>query len=200
MTESHRLFVAVSIPKPIKSGIADWCSPIARELPFRKWTHPEDLHITLQFLGNTETDRLDQVSRKLAAVVALHEGPALSLTIESLGTFGRPTTPAILWAGIGGEGAVPLHGIQRRVADAMKSIGFAPDNRPFHPHLTVAREYRGETPLQAEALERFGSPADPRGRPFVWEAADIMLYRSHLNRKPMYEPLARFPLGQARGG
>ncbi|MFC4100152.1 RNA 2',3'-cyclic phosphodiesterase [Paenibacillus xanthanilyticus] len=196
MTESHRLFVAVSLPKPVKTGIANWSAPLARELPFRKWTHPEDLHITLQFLGNTETDRYEQISRKLAAAAAGSEGTALALTVASLGTFGRPASPAILWAGIGGEGAEALHEIQRRVADAMKSIGFAPDNRPFHPHLTVAREYRGEAPMKQDAIERYGAPVDPLGRPFAWEAADIVLYRSHLNRKPMYEPLTRFSLGQ----
>ncbi|MFB9325951.1 RNA 2',3'-cyclic phosphodiesterase [Paenibacillus aurantiacus] len=200
MTESHRLFVAISLPKPIKSGIHAWCAPLVRELPFRKWTHPEDLHITLQFLGNTETDRLEQITRKLSAAAADHEGPSLALTAGSLGTFGRPASPAILWAGIGGDGAEPLHEIQRRVADAMRSIGFVPDNRPFHPHLTVAREYRGETPMQPDTLGAYGKPADPLGRPFAWEAADIVLYRSRLNHKPMYEPLARFPLGQAGGG
>lgn len=197
MTESYRLFAAVSLPKPVKSGIAAWCAPLQRELPFRKWTHTEDLHITLQFLGNTETDRLDQVSRQLTAAAAGHEQAVLRLTVDSLGTFGRPASPAILWAGIGGEGAESLRNLQRRVSDAMRAIGFAPDNRPFHPHLTVAREYRGETPMQPDTLEGYGAPADPLGRPFSWEAGDLVLYRSHLNRKPMYEPLVRFPLGQA---
>jgi len=193
---SIRLFAAVPLPDGLKQSVADWRGRFDKKLPFRKWVNPADLHITLQFLGSTPERRMPDIRQALEEAA---DGFApFELTVGPLGIFGRPGSPSILWAGIGGE-TEALGSLQRRTAGALAPLGFKPDERPFHPHLTLARNYVGKEPLIKEKLAEFGAPGE--GGPLRWTAADIALYVSHLDRKPplpMYEAAATLPLRQQR--
>lgn len=182
-----RLFVAVPVPSEIKLAVNDWMAEIQPHIPFRKWVHHEDLHITLQFLGDTLPDRVSLITHALQEISALSN--PLWLRVETLGLFGRPTHPSVLWARVGGD-LTGLHSLQQRVAGALTPLGFTPEERTFHPHLTLARNYTGMTPFDRNKLSDFPVPPSQQTDGLAWKSQGITLYRSHLNKRPMYEPIS----------
>ncbi|WP_079420636.1 RNA 2',3'-cyclic phosphodiesterase [Paenibacillus ferrarius] len=154
---------------------------------FRKWVHHEDLYIKLQFLGNTPSEKvllIDQVLQELTTVSS-----PLSLRVESLGFFGRAVQPSVLWAGVGGD-VKGLHNLQKQVTYALTLFGFSPEERNFHPHLTLARDHIGRTPFDRNKLSTLTLPNSSLEDLLSWKSKEIMLYRSHLNKRPMYEAIS----------
>lgn len=187
-SELYRLFVGIRLPQDVQRVLDIWKGSIQKVLPFQKWTHPEDVHVTLSFLGDASAETTEALAADLRQLAAA----ALPLTLhaEGLGVFGPPAAPSILWAGIAGD-LDALAALQREVADVCARHGFPAEARAYRPHLTLARRYRAAAgPFKRSALAAAGAPVD--GWP-VWQVKDIVLYRSHLGRQPSYEPLAVFP-------
>jgi 2'-5' RNA ligase len=184
-----RLFIGIPLPASVQSLLPSWQSALQRDLKFQKWTHPEDVHITLFFLGDVAPEIVPAMEAELLSIAA--ETAPFGLRADGLGVFGPPAAPSILWAGIEGDKA-QLSELQRLVAGACARQGFAAESRGYRPHVTLARRYRGTGPFQRAALARAAQPAG--GWP-TWQVQDIVLYQSHLGRSPSYEPLVVIPLG-----
>ena len=105
-----------------------------------RWTHPGNWHLTLRFLGNVPTPRLPELTTALAEVAFA----PFTLAVGRAGAFPARGTPRVLWLGLtrGGKECASLAGA---VNAALAPLGFAPEGRPFAPHLTLARvhEARG---------------------------------------------------------
>jgi 2'-5' RNA ligase len=188
-TELPRLFIAVPIDERWREQLAKQCLLLQSKLPFQKWTHPQDYHITLKFLGDTTADQMEQIQQQLANVSEAFS--PFELTEKGWGTFGPHTAPSILWAGVGGDLST-LTKLQQKVDSSMAELGFPQENRAFHPHLTIARRYKGKGPLTSP-IKQYLPEADES--PIDWSVKEIKLYQSHLQKKPMYEPIATFKLG-----
>ncbi|MEO3943885.1 RNA 2',3'-cyclic phosphodiesterase [Gorillibacterium sp. CAU 1737] len=184
-----RLFAALSLPVPIKEELESRTRLLQQKLPFRKWTHPEDIHVTLFFHGPVSPPLVDKVKAELADASRLYT--PFELAMQGLGTFGPPHSPRILYAGVQGD-VRSLSDLAGAIHRRMGALGFSVEERPYTPHITLAKRYEGDGDpkaiLQHEAEE--GSFA----LPLPWLVDSITLYQSHLNRSPMYEPIARFPL------
>jgi 2'-5' RNA ligase len=187
--ELPRLFIAVPIDERWREQLAKQCLLLQSKLPFQKWTHPQDYHITLKFLGDTSADQIQQLQRLLESVTKATS--PFALTEKGWGTFGPPTSPSILWAGVGGDLA-SLNSLQQIVDISMADLGFPKETRAFHPHLTIARRYKGKSPLTSPIKQSLPEAAEP---PIEWFVKEIKLYQSHLQKKPMYEPIAAFKIG-----
>jgi 2'-5' RNA ligase len=74
----------------------------------------------------------------------------------------------------------------------MGELGFAQETRSFHPHLTLARRFKGKSPLTVPIKPYLPVASEP---PIQWLVSEIKLYQSHLQKKPMYEAIAAFKLG-----
>jgi 2'-5' RNA ligase len=185
------LFIAVPIPDSIKQQISDWCQQIQKQLSFKKWIFPADYHITLKFLGGVDDNTAVKLKPLIEKIVS--EQSAFSLTAEGLGTFGKSGSPRILWAGIKGE-IRPLYILQKSIDSSMELLGFIPENRPYSPHLTIAKNYTLKTMFETKYLEQ---AASHQPAPLDWQVHDIVLYQTHLGREPMYEPLETFSFGKA---
>ena len=187
-----RLFVGLPLPAEQKERLAAVCRRLDRELSFQKWTHPDDFHITLKFLGETPVSRLPSVEE---AVRRSAGGYApFPLSVEGLGCFGPADRPNVLWAGVRGD-TRRLSQLKRRVDAALSDAGFAEERRPFRPHITLARRFRGDgraAAPDAAALRRLAE-AEVNGM-LVWQAEEIVLYVSHLGKTPSYERAAAYPL------
>lgn len=130
-----RTFVAVFPPLDVREALAR----AARELPVAgqvRWARPENVHITLKFLGEVGEEDLARVAEKLKPVSGRH-GP-FEAVVSGFGAFPSAGRARILWAGIG-EGADRLGALARDVESSLGPLGFARETRPYKPHLTLGR-------------------------------------------------------------
>jgi 2'-5' RNA ligase len=190
---SRRLFVALEPSEAVRRRVAALAAGIrqaaGRAADEVRWVAEENLHLTLQFLGAVPEERVADVQG--AVVAAAATARALSLEVKGAGGFPNARRPRALWLGLGGDVdalASLVAGLGRRLAP----LGFAPESRPFSPHLTVgrARDGRG-APGLGGALA-----AAAQGEGVAWRAAELTLFESHLSpRGPRYEAIQRAPLG-----
>ena len=101
-----------------------------------RWTKQEQLHLTLQFLGYIEELRLPEFENAIAH--ALKDWNGFELRSEHLGCFPSAKRPRILWAGLDGE-LSPLQQIKANLDKSLSCVGYVPEERPFHAHITLAR-------------------------------------------------------------
>lgn len=187
-SDKIRLFVGIGLPPDTQRELARQADALRARLPFQKWTHPQDVHVTLSFLGDTPAEMVDALADDLRQLAAA--APPLTLHAEGLGVFGPPAAPSVLWAGVAGD-LDALAALQRGVAGACARHGFPAEARAYRPHLTLARRYRAAAgPFSRASLA--GAPSLP-----AWRVEDIVLYRSHLGRQPSYEPLGVYALRAA---
>jgi RNA 2',3'-cyclic 3'-phosphodiesterase len=185
--QNIRLFVAMPLPQPLKDILKADLELLKKQYPFQKWVHPQDLHLTLVFLGDMDPSSIDAVADRLREAAAGR--PPFPLRLEEAGVFGPPRSPRVLWAGLQGEVA-GLRELQARVSDCLTSLGYTPEERAYSPHLTLARQYAGASPVSKEAL----AAVFPKGaEAYAWTADRLVLYWSHLGKLPMYEELASVP-------
>ncbi|WP_068615113.1 RNA 2',3'-cyclic phosphodiesterase [Paenibacillus tuaregi] len=179
--ENWRIFIAVPLADTLKGTLDDWAKTYQSQGMFRKWVHPSDLHITVQFLGDTPTSNLKKLGEMLRE--AVKGFGAIQLEAKGVGTFGRPGQPSILWAGVGGE-TTRLGELHRLVTGATSRLGYIPEERAYQPHITLARKYQGDVPFVQGALEipaGFGE----------WTAETLVVYRTRMGQSPMYEVIDR---------
>lgn len=184
-----RLFVAVRIPEPIRSLLEEWRHRNEKELAFKKWTHREDYHITVQFLGDADAGRVPEIAAALKRA-SLKINP-FQLEFGAFGTFGSAESPRVLWAGVIDQSG-GLDKLYEAVTSEMGELGFAKEARPYRPHVTIARKYAGKSPftgsnLPSLTVEKSGS--EGKNQPLIWEVDEFVLFSTHLHEKPMYEIL-----------
>jgi 2'-5' RNA ligase len=177
------LFVAVPVARPVTEALLTMQPPPSESV---KLVAEADFHITLHFLG---TRTIDSVRRALGTLTAR----AFVTRMDRTGTFSLAGGRQVFWAGV--ESVTGLIALHRESAVALAAVGFKPENRPFRPHITLARVAAG-SPARV-AGEFADSP--PPGGPIDIECREFALYAS--DRAPegaRYRILERYPL--ALGG
>ena len=136
MTKTVRAFFCLPLPEAVLRGISQWVRGAEANLPGARWVSRRNLHVTLRFCGEIGEQTVQALDRRLSVPVreALAAMPAL--TLGDTGTFGRP--PRVLWAGLGG-GVPQLRDLNALIEQACRDEGLEPDDKPFSPHLTLAR-------------------------------------------------------------
>ncbi len=150
--ERVRSFVAIVLNAEVRAAVAAEIAGLRPLAPRVGWVAAPNLHLTLKFLGELPPDALEQVKDGLTEAVA---GVApFSLHFYGVGAFPGMARPRVLWVGVA-EGGQVAQALQARVEAALRRRGFPGDERPFSPHLTIARvrEPRGLAGLQ-EAMAR----------------------------------------------
>jgi 2'-5' RNA ligase len=181
---TQRLFIAIPVPEPISKKLEEWTLDHKEKLSFRKWTHPRDYHITLQFLGDTTAAQRDALQAALREVKA----KSLSLALNGAGTFGLAKSPRVLWAAVAGD-LEGLNNLHAEVIKATRTAGFEPEDRPYSPHITLARGFAGGMDMSKESTASAPSSFD-------WKADRFVLMRTHMHASPMYEVIGEFPLSE----
>ncbi|HUO86433.1 MAG TPA: RNA 2',3'-cyclic phosphodiesterase [Thermoanaerobaculia bacterium] len=202
-----RLFVALPLPAAVREEVGRRITAERRRLPAARWTPPENLHLTLVFLGPVDDERVEPLATELAAAFAGHR--PMTLCLRGAGCFppppprGKARRARVAWIGVEvEEGVERLEAVQHDVAAAAhRAVDFADEARPFSPHLTLARP---REPWREEAVALFTAVfSPPAGDPFVVDHGLVMA--SQLGRGPggssLYRTLRSFPLagGEAPG-
>ncbi len=135
-----RSFVAILVTDALReavAGVVDGLRPLSRTVA---WVPPQNLHVTLQFLGGQSEERLADAEAALAAAAA-QSGP-FDVSFRGIGAFPGLERPRILWIGLA-EGALEACALQARLAASLETHGFPKEDRPWHPHLTIGRVFEG---------------------------------------------------------
>lgn len=191
-----RAFVAILLTDATRQAVAaeiERLRPLGRAVA---WVPPQNLHLTLQFLGEQPDDRLSEAGAALEEAAA---GAApFTATLHGLGAFPGLERPRILWVGVA-QGAMEVRALQARVAAALAARGFPPESRPWHAHLTIGRVFderrwrREASPGLREAITRLGSTGFGEV-----PVASIALMRSDLHPSgARYSELRAFELGRS---
>lgn len=185
-----RTFIAIDLPESLHAALHREQSALRRAAPEARWTRPEGVHLTLKFLGEI-TDRQGEEVREALAALAPFE--KFSVEVKGFGFFPDSRRPRVFWVGV--EAPPALAELARKVEQALARLGFAPENRPYKPHLTLARfkEPRPQPALLAALHERTQGTTDAfsLGR---FEVSEFFLYESKLTPAGAeYRKLARFP-------
>lgn len=180
-----RLFLAVPLPDAVRDELGRRAAGLRPVLPPASWPRPESIHLTLAFLGEVEPGRLDALTRSLGAV----RFARFAASLGQPGFFPHERRPRVAWVGLQPEG--PLDALAGEVRRAVGAAGVAFDEKPFRPHLTLARV---KAPWSATHVSRFRAafaalPPDP------FEVSRVVLYESRLSprgatHEPVYEIVA----------
>ena len=175
-----RLFVALTLPETLRLQLTTLCSGV----PGARWIKPENLHLTLRFIGKVENGVAEDLDAALGGVSA----PAFDLTLSGIGHFGKTDAARVLWAGTEPNNA--LDHLQAKIEAAIMRSGLPGEHRRFLPHVTLARLNRAP----GLRVEQF--VADHNG----FKAAPITikhftLFSSFLSSsEAIYRPEAEYPL------
>jgi 2'-5' RNA ligase len=193
---NHRLFVALEPPDAVRRRIAAAAVALRRAAGRAaddvRWVAPENVHLTLQFLGAVPETRLADVRAAVAAAAAAAPG-AISLEVRGAGAFPSARRPRVVWLGLGGDLAA-LEALVRDLGARLAPLGFPPEERAFTAHLTLGRAREGRAGPGLGGALAHAAEAEP----FAWRAGDVALVESHLSpRGARYEPLTRSILGSS---
>lgn len=166
MEDVGRVFVGLEPTDVVRADLAQALGPF-RPLPGRV-APPHNWHLTLRFIG-----QMDEVAyqRLLAELDQAELGGPFRLRLSGFGAFPNPRRATVLWVGVdrGGDRVTALAEV---VEQAVVDIGGEPEERPFHPHLTLSRIRPQQNVTQLVESEDLASVG--------WHADHITVYRSHL--------------------
>jgi RNA 2',3'-cyclic 3'-phosphodiesterase len=176
--------VAVKPPEEVLDAVAASVEPARSVRVGLRWEQRERYHLTLQFLGPVR--ELAPVVEGLAAAVEVRD--AFPFRLGGAGAFPKPGRARIVWMGAA-AGSSDLVALAGAVAGGLRPLGYEPDRKEFHPHLTLARL---KVPDNVnDVLAAIGSEAV--GDAFT--VGEVVLYESRLSSKgPTYTALERFRL------
>lgn len=186
-----RLFVAIELPEAVRERLA----ALAGGVPGARWVEPQNLHLTLRFIGEVD----EGTGQDIASALSMVGAPGFDLVLDGVGQFGTSGRPRVLWAGVEHNDSL-LH-LQAKVESALVRTGLAVEERRYAPHITLAR-------LKAASPERVGRFLIDRG---LFRAGPIpvdrfVLFASHTGRHgpiytaPIYTPLCEYALDQEAAG
>ena len=187
-----RSFLAIEFPGTIRKKIEDVQRDLRSSNADVRWVNPGHIHLTLKFFGNIEESSIESIIQSIEEPVRTIS--PFPLRIRGIGSFPNLKNPRVIWMGLVElvDEKKILVSLQKELERELKRIGFQPEDRPFHPHLTLGRmrSSRGKDELvgRMEKLkeEEFGD----------FQIEKIILFKSDLKPTgPIYTPLREVKLG-----
>ena len=181
-----RMFVAIELEDPALALRATARQAQALPPTF-KFVKPEQLHLTLVFLGEVASPQSDRIIAAMQQPI--DDVHPFHMAFGGLGVFPPRGAPRVLWLGVS-EGELEVIALQRTVARRLEALGIQPEDRPFHPHLTIGR-WRQSRPSDRPSLE-----SDARQTSTAGMSVDrVTLFESRLSSEgPTHVALAHAPL------
>ena len=134
--EQIRCFVAIEIPEAIQTLLTSIQEELRKDIRGTSWVKRGNIHLTLKFLGDVAPNRISTIKNVIEQVVGTRS--PFSMEIGGIGVFPNLTRPRIIWAGVK-TGADEVTAIAREINIGLSRHGFERDEKPFRPHLTLAR-------------------------------------------------------------
>jgi RNA 2',3'-cyclic 3'-phosphodiesterase len=178
-----RIFIALDIPEEIRTALSKYMERARSLVPEARWARVEGLHVTLKFVGEVSDARLAEMKTALTSV----KTEPFDVRFTGAGFFPNANAARVFWAGVEGADALPR--LASAVDAALARLGFAKEEKPYHPHLTLARA--SNHPLrELQALI-----TDPPPQFGTMTAREFFLYQSQPQKGgSKYTKLERFRL------
>jgi RNA 2',3'-cyclic 3'-phosphodiesterase len=197
-----RIFIGIDLDPEIRARIERFLEGVQGFAPEARWVRSESLHITLKFIGEQPQEQVEAVTERLREV----EGTKIEIRAAGYGFFPTAKAPRVFWIGI--QAGPQLAALAESIDKLTAELGIAHEERPFSPHLTLARaggarssgspKWRtGDAPNQAFAVLEKQLAAMGELDFGAMTASEFILYQSQLSPKgSKYTKLQRFPLRQ----
>jgi 2'-5' RNA ligase len=203
-----RIFVATRLPIALVPHLAAIQDALDRRLVDVKWVEPENLHLTLRFFGELDSEAIGRVERVVTEVT--RTGTPFTIRLEGIGAFPPRGRPRVIWVGMS-RGAGDLTALALRLEQAFVAHGLGGTDRPFAPHLTLGRvrepraegprRHRGPRPPAQATAAMQTAIADARFEPADFEVSEVAVVESQLSPGgPTYSNRVVTVLGQASRG
>jgi RNA 2',3'-cyclic 3'-phosphodiesterase len=182
-----RIFIAVKVEaeEPLLLMLSSLKSGLSNDII--KWTSPDNIHITLAFLGDTEENMIKLISSMLKE--KCKETERFELILKGLGVFRNSGDPRIIWTGI--EPSEKLVHLYEIIMKGLKGLNIKLEDRPFNPHLTIGRIKQLNDKKTLRILIEQYQNAELQ----IIPVPEVILYESILlHSGPVYKPLAKFNL------
>ncbi|MFH1032751.1 MAG: RNA 2',3'-cyclic phosphodiesterase [Chloroflexota bacterium] len=176
--EEIRSFVAIELPDDIKSKLGKLIAQLKARNSGVKWVDANNIHLTLNFLGNVASDKIDEVTKAMEE--SAREIPPFQIEVKELGAFPNLRRVQVVWVGMQDE-LEPLGKLKQNLDFNLELIGFTPESRPFSPHLTLGRVRNEASFEERQKLGELISNTQFEGGSFKVEAVSLM--KSQLTRQ-----------------
>lgn len=187
-----RAFIAIEIPEEIKKEIAAQTVELRRLLGHSvRWAAPENIHLTLKFLGEISSLNVDFLIQALKTEASQH--PSFEITVGNLGAFPNPRHARIIWMGV--DSLPALDWLQHNIEAATMRLGYPAEDKPFSAHLTIGRVREKISPTEAHSVRKALENTNI-GSLGTFAAKFVHLFRSDLQAGgPLYTCLFTAALG-----
>ena len=187
--DGKRIFLAIDISDAARAVCGSHIDLLRREFPHVRvgWEPNEKLHLTLKFLGPTAEETIADLNYRLTNVAAQHR--PFGLRLGAPGSFPEKGKPRVLWIGVNGA-TEDLIRLQTDVEQACESLGYEPEHKPFHPHITIGRirDHRDAYALGEDHRAARIEPVD-------FEIRSVVIYESKLQPSgSVYSKLSQLQL------
>lgn len=178
-----RIFIALDIPAKARERLTKYMGRARKLAPEARWARGEGLHVTLKFVGQVSDARVQQMKTALASV----KTAPFAVRFGGVGFFPNAKAARVFWAGVDGGDELPR--LASAIDAVLEKLGIAREERPYHPHLTLART--SARPLRELQTLLTGPP--PRFGTMT--AREFFLYQSQPQKGgSKYTKLERFRL------
>ncbi|MFD2926273.1 RNA 2',3'-cyclic phosphodiesterase [Halobacillus naozhouensis] len=184
----NHYFIGIPISEDKRDEFADLQKLLKHDMSYKNWTHPDDFHITLKFLGACESTPLEKIEQQLMG----YSWPEpFELSLGPADTFGKRERPRVFHISV--EASSSLMMIQEGVEQICEQAGFAKEKRAYSPHVTLAKKWvDGQCPLMDEEVDPLFMSN------YLMDVDRFCLYRIHPQQTPKYEAVCEVRL--QRGG
>ncbi len=189
-----RTFIAVEISPPLREELFSLQQELKKSSSDVKWVEPQNMHLTLKFLGDTGEEKIPKIKEALSGI-CLNNNP-FNIGFCGIGVFPKPDSPRVVWIGIK-EGKERLTELAACIENGLTHLGFEPGKRAFSAHLTLGR-VRSE--MNKNGLKNAIAEIASYNFKNTLIIENIVLFRSELDLAgPRYTKLAEFGLSNIRG-
>ncbi|MBI5932053.1 MAG: RNA 2',3'-cyclic phosphodiesterase [Chloroflexi bacterium] len=189
MSETYRLFIAIELPHSLHPTLQSTLKALQQAVPVNtvKWVQPDNMHLTLKFLGDVPTHQISVLESGLQNAIEGHA--PFSLEVANLGCFPNFSRPNVIWIGLNSS-SHSLRRLRDSVEHYIAPLGYPTEDRAFSPHLTLGRVKRD---LAKPIIGKIGEAAQSVhvGKLGDWPCESIRLMRSDLRPEgPLYTCIA----------
>lgn len=181
-----RSFIAIELPREFKDALEKIQGQLKASGADVKWVQPQNIHLTLKFLGEINEGKIAEIAAIIKAVA--DNNRPYPLTLSSVGAFPRIDSPRVIWAGVD-AGNEETTRIAKELDDKISLIGILKEERPFSSHITIGRTRSNLN--MAKLAQGLKDMAGKAGLPDLsCQVSKITLFKSTLTPKgPLYEAL-----------